>query len=661
MASTRSRAVRSRSKRRNPKLNLPRSTPEQIQEFRQNLPRLRLISVWLVLLAGMSGLGLRLAYLQLYRGSALRALAAEQQLVQETPHASRRQMIDRQGNVVAMDQVVYTLYVHPVLFKKTSEEVARAVGEVLGRSERKLMREFDKQESGINLQTDISEDTAKRLRDLRLDGLELLPAPQRMYPQGELYAQVTGYIDLEGASKAGVEMGFEEQLRYANPKLGEKTTLQQVARDDLQLQLTIDSRLQRIAQENLAATVAEHNAKRGALMVMDSHTGEMLAMAIAPTYDPNKYYDADVAQFKNWAASDLYEPGSTFKPINIAIALETGSVTPTDTVYDEGEIFVEEWPIRNVDFKYVGGRGTMSLTDVLRYSSNVGMVHVMAKMPRSLYYEWLEKLGIGSRTGVDLPGEADGQIKARSQFEGSAVEAATTAFGQGFSLTPLQLLQLHGLLANGGKKVTPHVVKGLVNANDELTWKPEHPKPEQVFSTDTTRQVLNMMREVVDDGTGSAAKLDGYQVAGKTGTAQKATEYGTYGNQRITSFVSIAPVSDPRYVVLAVVDEPQGENAYGGTVAAPLVKKMLDSLVVLEGVRPDKAPEEDKSLERTPLERKPLERTPLEEKLLEKRDQSDASNSNAPTSDAQTIEGQITDMQDNTSLDEALPEPPVSE
>ncbi len=585
MASTRPRA-----RRRNLKLRLPRSTPEQIQAFRENSPRLRLISVWLVLLVGMVGLTLRLAYLQLFISGELKAKAAEQQLIQEAPHASRRQMVDLQGNVVAMDQVVYTLYVHPTLFKKPSEAIARSVGEVLGRSEQKLLREFGKQKSGIQLETDISEETAKRLRDLRLDGLELLPAPQRMYPQGDLFSQITGYIDLEGEPKAGVEMDFEEQLRYANPKLGEATTLQQVARDDLQLQLTIDSRLQRIAQEGLAATVTENNAKRGALMVMDSHTGELLVMAIAPTYNPNEYYKADVSQFKNWAVSDLYEPGSTFKPINVAIALETGSMAPTGTVYDEGEIFVEDWPIRNVDFKYIGGRGTLSLTDVLRYSSNVGMVHVMQHLPRALYYEWLEKLGIGGETGVDLPGEVNGQIKARSQFVGSEVEAATTAFGQGFSLTPLQLLQLHGILANGGKKVTPHVVRGLTNADNELTWTPKRAESEQIFSPETARQVLKMMQEVVDDGTGSAAKIEGYQVAGKTGTAQKATEYGTYGDQRITSFVSIAPVSDPRYVVLAVIDEPQGENAYGGTVAAPLVKKVLDSLVVLEGVAPDGAP-----------------------------------------------------------------------
>ncbi|MEO0770461.1 MAG: penicillin-binding protein 2 [Cyanobacteria bacterium J06649_4] len=585
---TDSRTRRRKSARRpkSTKLNTPRATPEAIQEFRTKSPRLRLISVWLVLILGMVGLGGRLAYLQLMIGGDLKLMAEEQQAIQATPRTSRRQMVDRQGNVVAMDRVMYTLYVHPMLFKRSGEAIAQALSSVLETDPHELVEDFGEQESGIKLAEDISEETAKRLRGLRLDGLDLRPSPQRVYPQGELFSQVTGYIDLDGAPKAGIEIELEDALKYNEPK-SEVEALQIVTRDDLQMQLTIDSRLQRIAQENLAATVAEYNAKRGALIVMDSKTGEILTLAVAPTYDPNRYYDAEVEYFKNWAVSDLYEPGSTFKPINVAIALENNAISPNDTIYDEGRIQVGEWPIQNVDFKYIGGRGPISITDVLRYSSNVGMVHIMEKMQRSTYYEWLEKLGLGNATGIELPGEANGQIKERDQFVNSAVEAATTSFGQGFSLTPLQLVQLHGTLANGGMKVTPHVVRGMVNGEGELTWSPERSAPKRVFSPETTRQVLNMMQDVVDDGTGSAAKVDGYQIAGKTGTAQKATEYGTYGNQRITSFVSIAPVSDPRYVVLAVVDEPQGENAYGGTVAAPLVKKMLESLVVLEGVAPD--------------------------------------------------------------------------
>jgi cell division protein FtsI (penicillin-binding protein 3) len=582
---------RPRARRRKPFPILSRSTSEQVEDARLNSPRLRLVGVWLLLLLGMVGLGSRLAYLQLAIGDELKVRAQQQQTTQATPRASRRQMVDRQGNVVAMDRVLYTLYVHPILFKKSHQEIAEALSTVLGQNPSKLTRQFAEQDSGIQLNTDISEETAKRLQALGLDGLDLLPSPQRVYPQNELFSQITGYVDLEGTPKAGVELGFQEQLRYDDPKAGEPTPLQQVTRDDLQMQLTIDSRLQRIAQENLAATVAEFNAKRGALLIMDSHTGEILTMAIAPTYNPNKYYDANIEHFKNWTVSDLYEPGSTFKPLNIAIALENGSISATDSVNDEGEIQIGEWPIRNVDYTTNGPRGIISITDVLRYSSNVGMVRVMQSLPRADYYGWLQKLGLGEMTGIDLPGEVSGQIKARDQFVGSEVEAATTAFGQGFSLTALQMVQLHGILANGGKMVTPHVVRGLVNGEGKFTWQPKQAEPKQIFSAETSRQVLAMMKEVVEDGTGEAAKVKGYQIAGKTGTAQKATEYGTYGDQRITSFVSIAPVSNPRYVVLAVIDEPQGENAYGGTVAAPLVKKMLESLVVLEGVAPDGTPD----------------------------------------------------------------------
>jgi cell division protein FtsI (penicillin-binding protein 3) len=580
-------STRPRARRRKPSPILPQSTPAQIGDSRLNSPRLRLISVWILLLACMLGLGIRLTYLQLMIGDELKTMAQQQQAIQATPRASRRQMVDRQGNVVAMDRVLYTLYVHPMLFKKSNPKVADALSTVLDQDPDKLSEQFAKQDSGIKLNTNISEETAKRIQKLGLDGLELLPSPQRVYPQNGLFSQVTGYVDLEGVPKAGVELNFQEKLRYDDPKAGEPTPLQQVTRDDLQMQLTIDSRLQRIAQENLAATVAEFNAKRGALLVMDSHTGEILTMAIAPTYNPNEYYDANIEHFKNWTVSDLYEPGSTFKPLNIAIALESGSLSATDSINDEGAIQVGEWPIRNVDYSTRGPRGMISITDVLRYSSNVGMVRIMQQLPRPDYYSWLQKLGLGEVTGIDLPGEVGGQIKARDQFVGSEVEAATTAFGQGFSLTALQMVQLHGILANDGTMVTPHVVRGLVNSEGKMTWQPKLAEPKQVFSPQTSRQVLAMMKEVVEDGTGEAAKVQGYQIAGKTGTAQKATEYGTYGDQRITSFVSIAPVSDPRYVVLAVVDEPQGENAYGGTVAAPLVQKMLESLVVLEGVSPD--------------------------------------------------------------------------
>ena len=246
------RTRRAQSRRKvTPKL--PRSTPEAIREFREKSPRLRLISVWLVLIVGMLGLTGRLAYLLLVIGGDLKVMAEEQQATQTTPRAARRQMVDRQGNVVAMDRVVYTLYVHPKLFKETPEAIATSLSNVLTTDALKgntqsLMQRFGEQETVIKLVTDISEETAKRLRDLRLDGLDLLPSPRRVYPQGELFSQVTGYTDLEGVPKEGIELSLGSQLAYPELSSAEAAALQLVTRDDQQMKLTIDSRLQRIAR-----------------------------------------------------------------------------------------------------------------------------------------------------------------------------------------------------------------------------------------------------------------------------------------------------------------------------------------------------------------------------------------------------------------------------
>ncbi|MCZ0900280.1 penicillin-binding transpeptidase domain-containing protein, partial [Microcoleus sp. HI-ES] len=223
----------------------------------------------------------------------------------------------------------------------------------------------------------------------------------------------------------------------------------------------------------------------------------------------------------------------------------------------------------------VGARGPSTVTEILKHSSNVGMVHIMRTMKPSLYYQALEKLGLGQTAGTDLPFEVSSQLKNREQFINSPVEVATTAFGQGFSITPMQLVQLNGALANGGKLVTPHVVRGLFDRDGEAYWKLPRAVPKQVFSPETTKQVLEMMETVVDGGTGKAAQIPGYRIAGKTGTAQKANAGGGYSDKAIiTSFVGIMPVEAPRYVVLAVIDEPN-QGSSGGTVAAPIVESVM--------------------------------------------------------------------------------------
>ncbi|MBE9067140.1 penicillin-binding protein 2 [Leptolyngbya cf. ectocarpi LEGE 11479] len=552
-------------------------------------PRFRLVTVWATMVLVMLGLSVRLGRLQLVMGNNLKLQAQEQrQNVSQIPRASRRPIVDRQGNVLAVDRVVYTIYAHPMLFNRSREEVAVTLGKALNQSQDSLLRQFQGQETGIQVAVDVSEELTERIRGMRLDGVELLPSQQRFYPQQTLMSQLVGYINLEGEPQAGLEYALQEQLLYdlEDVPISQIFQQQQPNRDDQKLQLTVDSRLQRVAQRNLEATVRQHGAKQGSVIVMDSRDGAVLALAVTPTYDPNRYYEADVEQFKNWVVSDLYEPGSTFKPINVAIALEEDLIVPDEYIYDEGRLQYDQWTIQNSDYRAVGGRGSITITDILRHSSNVGMVHIMERLKRSDYYDWLEKLGLGKPSGIELPAETPAQLKSRSQFVNSAVEAATTAFGQGFSLNPMQQVQLHAALANGGKLVTPHVVRGLVDAEGNPTWQPERPEAKQVFSPETTQTVVEMMEAVVESGSGQPARIANYRLAGKTGTAQKANEYGEYGNGRLVSFVGILPVENPRYVVLAVIDEPLGENAYGSTVAAPLVKSVVESLVVMAGVPP---------------------------------------------------------------------------
>jgi cell division protein FtsI (penicillin-binding protein 3) len=539
-------------------------------------------------MVALVGIGGRLTYLQLIQGDSLNQLAQLQRYRPTIARQARHPIVDRMGNVLAVDRVVFTLYAHPKLFKQSKADIARDVAPLVKMPQEALLLLLNQQPSGIRIPGHLTEEAGDRIRALRIDGLELVPEQQRFYPQQHLFSPIVGFVNLDGEPQAGLEIAHAERLALPAQSSPAQAgiPLDPEGASKTSLRLTLDSRLQRIAQKELETVVQTHSAKRGTVMVMDAPSGELLALASVPTYDPNRYYDADISAFRNWPVSDSYEPGSTFKPINVAIALENNVISPDDAVNDSGRLQFGKWLIRNHDYETVGGRGPISITDVLKYSSNVGMVRIMQGMSPSNYYDWLERLTLGEPSGIDLPAEAIGQMKDRDQFIKSRVEAATTSFGQGFALTPIKMLQLLGTLANGGKLVTPHVVDGMVAEDGNYHWQPQRPAPKTVFSAQTANQVLTMMEAVVADGTGESAQIAGYRIGGKTGTAQKVTGTSGYGPARITSFVGIVPTDNPRYVVLAVIDEPKGDNAYGSTVAAPLVKQVMESLLVLQGVAP---------------------------------------------------------------------------
>jgi cell division protein FtsI (penicillin-binding protein 3) len=451
--------------------------------------------------------------------------------------------------------------------------------------------------SGVTLRSDIDPETASRIRQLGISGLDLEAYPQRIYPQGSLFANVVGFLNLERAPQAGLEQSRDRDLHRQESTvtmrrgadgtpLPEGLAAGSLYGDDLRLQLTLDARLQQVAQQALANQVKKWNAKRAAALVMDVRNGEMLALASYPTYDPNQFWKFDPALFREWSVQDLYEPGSTFKPINLAIALQEKAIDPKGQVYDSGQLSIGGWPIFNANRK---GNGQIDFATVLEVSSNVGMVNAMAQVKRDRFWHWLNTIGIDTRPDTDLPGAVAGQLKSRSLFTGHAIEPAVAAFGQGFSLTPLKLVQLHAMLANGGRLVSPHITRGL-RSGDALAGTPTATGL-QLLDPAVTRTVMGWMEQTVARSDSLGIKVPGYRIGGKTGTAQKADRGVYIPGALITSFVGHLPIEDPRYVVLVVVDEPKGGNTYGSTVAAPVARQIIDALLVLEKIPPSR-PEE---------------------------------------------------------------------
>lgn len=571
-----------------------------------NLFKRRTVLIWIIIALAVFGLLVRLVYLQVISAPDLLEKARKQQMFTLRPFIPRRTITDRKGAVLALDRPVYTLFAYPHLFQKSvptqkespTEEIATKLAPILGRPVDKLLSVLNRDTTSIQVEYWLSEENADRIYNLRISGLELIQQRHRLYPQQDLAAELLGYVNVDHRGQAGIELSQEKLLERTDQAptvsrdgfgnlIPNRIPAGMIQSDRTSLQLTIDSRIQRTARQILKQQMVKFKAKRGSVIVMDVRDGGLLTLVTEPTYDPNRYYEADVKLFKNWAVSDLYEPGSTFKPINVAIALEAGAIQPDTVFNDEGSLTIGGWPVANFDYETVGAVGSLSISQILERSSNVGMVHIVQKMKPSVYYGWLERIGMGDISGIDLPSETPSTLKPQEQFIEYVIEPATAAFGQGFSLTPIQMVQLHGILASGGKLLTPHVVKGLINEDGEEYYQTKLPTPRQVISPATAQRVVDMMTNVVEKGTGKPARIPGYRLGGKTGTAQKAASNGGgYSNAKITSFVGIFPAQEPRYVVLAVIDEPIGSDASGSTVAAPIVKTVIEDIIVSEGIPP---------------------------------------------------------------------------
>ena len=547
---------------------------------------------FLLLIFGLFG---RLVNLQVFSSSDLQKKARLIQFTKTSSLKSRRSIVDRNNRLIAYDKTLYRLWAHPKYFhfpgditnrSRSIEEVVSKLSPILKVKDQFLLSKFENKLLGIELLDGITENQAKKIQSLHISGLDLVKYSQRYYPQRNLFSNLIGFVNYENKGSAGLELHLDNQIKIINKgnlvkKGGDGTPLpdnsgpRDFINDYKSLGLTIDSRLQKASFKALNKHVIKWNAKKGFAIVMNVNNGEILSLASIPSYDPNKYWEYNSEIFKGWYSQDLFEPGSTFKPINLALALEEKVIHQEGFIEDSGKINVGGWTLSNWDKK---GNGYIDYPKVLQVSSNVGMVKIMQNLPSKTYWDWLYKLGISKNLETDLFESTAGQLKSKDIFVSQSIEPAVASFGKGFSISPLKLAQLHAVLANGGVKVIPHVTLNFKDKNIN-NFK------EEIFSDEVSRIVLEWMESVVDKGSGVGAKIEGYRIGGKTGTSQKALN-GRYTNKKVCSFVATFPIDNPKYVVLVVIDEPSKAYAYGSTVAVPVAKEIIESLIVIEKIPP---------------------------------------------------------------------------
>jgi cell division protein FtsI (penicillin-binding protein 3) len=538
----------------------------------------------------------RLTKLQVFNAADLQRKARLIQSSTTNSLKKRRSIVDRNNRLIAYDKPLYKLWVHPKYFNypgdpinrvRSIEEVVKKLSPILDINDEILLGKFNNKLSGIKLLDKISEEKAEKIKNLQISGIDLFKYSQRYYPQGELYSNVVGFVNDENIGSAGLELHLDNKLKVFNKsnlinRGGDGTPLPDNSApgdfisDYKSLGLTIDSKLQKASLNALSKQVRKWKAKKGFAIVMDVNNGQILSLVTVPSYDPNKFWQYDAEVFRGWYSQDLFEPGSTFKPINLALALEEKVIQKDGLVEDNGKINVGGWTLSNWDKK---GNGYIDYPKVLQVSSNVGMVKIMQNLDPVIYWDSLRNLGINKNLETDLYESTAGQLKRKDLFVNQSIEPAVASFGKGFSISPLKLVQLHAALANGGFEVIPHATSAF---KEKVTRNPK----KQFFSNEVSKTVLEWMESVVEKGSGSEAKIEGYRIAGKTGTSQKAFN-GAYTSKKVCSFVAVLPVNNPKYVVLVVVDEPSKSYAYGSTVAVPVAKEIMESLIVIEKIPPE--------------------------------------------------------------------------
>jgi len=541
-------------------------------------------------------IGIKAMYLQVFRGSWLSQKAADQYEVSFKSSGKRGSIFDRNLREMAVSIDVMSIAAHPQQIKQ-SKNAARLLAKALGMSRKRLGDKLNSKKKFVWIKRKVTPKEAEAVKKLNIDGLDFIPEHKRFYPNKTLAAQLIGFTDIDDHGLEGIEFNYNDDLRGeefqytvlrdAHGRGFEAGNMAGLSYSGKNLVLTIDGAIQYIAEKTLDETVEKFSAKSGMAIVMVPKTGAILAMAHVPLFNPNALKNFDRKYWRNRIITDPFEPGSTMKIFSAAAAIESGSSSPNSIYFCENGAYKMGKHVIHDSHEH----GWLSLQQIIKYSSNIGAIKFSAITGPEYLSRTFQNFGFGSKTGIDCPGETSGSLPPFRRW--TKVDAGTISFGQGVSVSALQLVVATSAIANKGILMKPYVVQAITDHNGRLIKSFAPRRIRRVISEKTAGTISRIMQTVITEGgTGVNAALEGYSVCGKTGTAQKIDENGRYSyKDYVSSFVGFAPVENPKIAVLVVVDEPQKLH-YGSVVAAPAFKviaqKTLDYMHIAPKRRTDK-------------------------------------------------------------------------
>jgi cell division protein FtsI (penicillin-binding protein 3) len=525
----------------------------------------------------LMGLWARAYHVQVVKGPEYARMANRQYWASETVSGKRGEIFDRNGLLLAKSITTPSVYVRP---NEVTDvwAVSQRLGKILGLNPTEVAGQLKTKKRFVWVARKISDAQAAAVREEALPGVHLESENSRQYPQGHMAGQLLGFVNMDGRGIEGLEKAFNEQLAPSSSKFtvqrdaaGNRLSSMEggdrASFDGSDLRLTLDSQVQLATEDAMARSVARAKGKSGMALVVEVPTGDILAWVHYPLFNPNSVKKVS-GEWKNRIAVDIFEPGSTMKPIMVAAALQEQICTPATKFYCENG----KWSVKGRRIKDTHKYENLTVSEIVRYSSNIGSAKIGLTLGAEKYNKYLQALGFGRPVGLPLPGESAGLLRPMRQWR--EVELANMAFGQGIGVTMLQMAEAYLCIANGGVRLPLRLVH-------EPGRQVEGTR---VFDRDVAAKVMSMLEEVVQmDGTGTQARIEGVRMAGKTGTAQKASPTGGYGGEYVASFVAVFPAEKPRYLVYMQVDEPQAGH-YGGVLVAPEVRNVGVQLLTSSGM-----------------------------------------------------------------------------